>query len=77
MPHPLGAGIGCAQPRPRFPAGFFALAADRGPLPPGAGLQVQRAELIHAEDHLRLARLRGDLPSAMACRCSTRAFLAA
>src|ERR1039457_2092427 len=58
---PGGAGIGRAHPGPRRPAGFLALTADRSPLPARARLQVQRPELIDAEDHLRVAALRGHL----------------
>src|ERR1022692_3325853 len=62
MPDPLGAGVGGAHPRTRRPAGLFALPADRGPVPPGSRLQVQRPELIDAEDHFRIAVLRGRFP---------------
>jgi hypothetical protein len=61
VPHPGGAGVGGAHPRPRRPSALFALAADRGPLPARAGLQVQGSEFIDAEDHFRVAGLRGDL----------------
>ena len=37
VPDPGRAGVGRAQPAPRLAAGLFALAADRGPLPPGPG----------------------------------------
>ena len=53
--------VGGAHPPPRAPTGVFALAADRGPLPAGPGLQVQRPELVHAENHLRVPVLREDL----------------
>ena len=53
-----------------IPPGFPALAADRGPLPAGARLQVQRPELVHAEDDFRVAVSR----STIAYSCSTRAF---
>ena len=62
VPDPGGAGVGGAQPRTRFPAGLFALAADRGPLPSRARLQVEGPEFIHAKDDLRVAVRRGDLP---------------
>ncbi len=62
VPHPGFAGVSRTHPWTRRPARLFALAADRGPLPPGPGLQVQRPELINAEDHLRIAVLRGRFP---------------
>src|SRR5690349_23969729 len=52
VPYPGGAPVGSAAAGPRLAAGLFVLAADRGPLPPGVGLEVQRPELVHAEDHL-------------------------
>ena len=50
-----------AHPGPWPPAGLFALAAERGPLPPWAGLQVQRAGLIEAEHDRRVAGAPGRL----------------
>jgi hypothetical protein len=41
----VGAGVGGAPAAPRCAPGFFALAADRGPLAPGVGLEVERPEL--------------------------------
>ena len=61
VPDPGGAGVGRAQPGPRRPPGLFALAADCGPVPSRPGLQVERPELIRAEDHLRVAGVRGHL----------------
>jgi hypothetical protein len=61
VPYALGAGVGGTHPRPRFTVGIFALAADVGPLPPEAGLQVERPELVHAENHGRLIGLGDDL----------------
>src|SRR5262249_39835254 len=61
VPHPAGAGVGGAAAGPWLAAWFFVLAADRGPLPPRMGLEVQRPELIDTEDHLRLPRLGDDL----------------
>jgi hypothetical protein len=61
VPHPGRTGIGGAQPGPRRAARFFFLAANRRPLPAWPGLQVQRPELVHAEDDLRLTGIRGDL----------------
>jgi len=49
--------VGGAHPRAGLAARLPAYAAERGPLPAGAGLQVQRPELIRAEDHLRLAEI--------------------
>src|SRR5205823_291763 len=46
VPHALGVSVGGAQAAPRRPAGFVALAADRGPRPARPGLEVQRTELI-------------------------------
>jgi hypothetical protein len=61
VPDPGRAVIGRAQARPWRPAGLFALAADRGPVPARAWLQIQGPELIGAEDHFGVARLRGHL----------------
>jgi hypothetical protein len=53
MPHPVRAGVGgppsAARARPTAGAGR--------PLPAGVGLQVQRAELVDADDHLGVAGL--------------------
>src|SRR5580658_3149592 len=61
VPDPRGAGVGGAHPGPRRPAGFFALAADRGPLPSRVRLQVERPDLINAEDNRRVVVIWGDL----------------
>src|SRR5215469_13098188 len=61
MPYPGGAGIGGAAARPWLAARLFVLAADRGPLLPWVGLEVQRPELVYAEDHLWFAGLGDDL----------------
>src|SRR5258707_6481637 len=61
VPHSGGAGVGGAPAAPRCAAGLFVLAADRGPLPAGAGLEVERPKLINADHHLRVARLRGGI----------------
>ena len=62
VPDPGFAGVGGAHPGPRRPAGLLLLPADRGPLPARARLQVERPEFINAEDDLRVAVRRGDLP---------------
>jgi len=46
VPDAGGAGVGGAQTAPRRAPWFLVLAADRGPVPAGPGLQIQRAELI-------------------------------
>jgi len=56
VPHALGAGVGGAQPAPWRAAGFFALAADRRPVPAGPWLKVERPEFVHADHHPRAAR---------------------
>jgi len=61
VPHPRGAGICRAPAAPRLTAWFFVLAADRGPLPPRVRLEVERPELVHAEDDLWLGALGDDL----------------
>src|SRR5205814_9509407 len=76
VPNPGGAGIGGAQPAARRLSRLFALAADRRALPAGPGLEAKPPELVHADHHLRIARLWATLRSAMAYRCSTRAFFA-
>ena len=76
MPHALAAGVGGAAAAPRRAAGLFALAAHRGPLPAWPRLQVERAEFIHADHHLGVARARATFRSATAYRCSMRDFLA-
>jgi len=63
VPDPGGAPVRRAHPQPRRPSGFFVLAADRGPLPPGMRLQIEGPELIGAEDHLWIARLGRNLPA--------------
>ena len=55
VPDALGAGIGGAPPPPWPLARLAGGAAAAGPLPARPGLQVQRAELVHAEDHARAA----------------------
>jgi len=62
MPDPSGAGVGGAHPPARRTARLSVLAADRGPLPPRAGLEIERPEFIHAEDDLRLPGLGDHLP---------------
>ena len=42
-------------------AWFFVLTADRRPLPSRVRLEIQRPELVHAEDHLWFAGLGDDL----------------
>ncbi len=59
VPGTRGAGVGRANPGPWLASWFLTLAADRGQLAAGPGLQVERAELIDAEDHLRVAGIRG------------------
>ena len=61
MPHPAGAVVGRPQPTPRRLARLASRAAAAGPLPARPRLQVQRPELIHAKDHLRVARPGGRL----------------
>jgi hypothetical protein len=53
----VGAGVGRPHPRRRVAPGLPALAADRGPLPDPGGHQVQRSELVKAEDDRRFAGL--------------------
>ena len=51
VPDPGGARVGRADPPPWPAPGILVLAADRGPLPAGPGLQVQRPELVHLCGH--------------------------
>ena len=46
VPDPAGAVVAGPDPAPRRTAWLFALAADRGPLPSGPGLQVERSEFV-------------------------------
>ena len=61
VPHPVPCGCRWRASAAAVRGRVVALAADRGPLPARVGLQVQRPELVHAEDHLRLAVLGYDL----------------
>ena len=61
VPHPAGAVVGGPQPPPRRLARLAGGAAAAGPLPARPRLQVQRAELVHAKDHLRVAGPGGGL----------------
>lgn len=60
MPDPVRAGVGRPPAGPRFPGGVLVAAAAFGPLPPG-GLEVERPELVRAEDDFGLAFLGYDL----------------
>jgi hypothetical protein len=70
-------GVGRAHPRPRRPARLFVLAADRGPLPSGPGLQVQRPEFITQKTISGSPSCRAASRSAIAYNRSTRAFFSA
>ncbi|MDX3667057.1 hypothetical protein PV733_18940 [Streptomyces europaeiscabiei] len=61
VPDPVRAGVGRPTTRPGFAIGILVPAATFGPLPTGAGLQIERPELVHAEDDFRLAVLGYDL----------------
>ena len=60
VPDPAGAVERRPQPRTWLAPGFTRVAADRGPLPTRSRLQIERPELVDADDHLWLilARLR-------------------
>jgi pimeloyl-ACP methyl ester carboxylesterase len=51
LPHPVPAGVGGAPAATRP----LAAATAAGPVPAGMGLQVQRAELVDAYDHVRVS----------------------
>src|SRR5690606_5260872 len=57
MPNPLGAGVCGPPPRPPPMRTAVAPPTAIGPLPARMRLNVQRPELVNAEDHLRLARV--------------------
>ena len=59
VPDPGGGGIGGAQPQPRGASEFLGLAADRGPLPFRARLQVLGPGLIRAERDRGVVDVRG------------------
>jgi hypothetical protein len=61
VPDPVGAGVGRPSAGPRFAVGVLVPAAAFGLLPAGVRLEVERAELVHAEDDLGLAFLGYDL----------------
>ena len=61
VPDPAGAVAGRPDTAPRPLAWLAGGAAAAGPLPARPGLQVQRAKLIHADDHVRVAGLGGRL----------------
>jgi len=62
MAYSLGAPVGRAHPQPRTPLRILLRPSDSGPHPSRAGLEVQRPELVHAEDHGRFVGVGGDLP---------------
>lgn len=57
----MRAGVGRAAARARFAVGVLVVAAASGPLAAGVGLEIEGAELVHAEDDFWLARLGYDL----------------
>jgi hypothetical protein len=77
VPDAVGAVVGGAAVRARFPVGVLVLAADRGPVPAGVRHQVQRTELVQTENDRRIVVLGYHLAVGDAYRCSTRAFLTA
>jgi hypothetical protein len=50
VPYSAVAVVGRPPPRTRFAVGVLVFPAALGPLPAGVGYQVERAELVHAED---------------------------
>jgi hypothetical protein len=61
MPDPVRASVGRPPSGPRFAVGVLVPSAAFGPVPPGVGLEVERAELVDAEDDFGLAVLGCDL----------------
>ena len=61
MPHAVRAGVGRPAAGSGLAVGVLVLAAAFGPLPPGMGLEVERTELVHAEDDFGLTGLGYDL----------------
>lgn len=60
VPDPVwagGPGVGHPSAGPGLPVGVLVSAATLGPLLPGVGLEVERAELVHAEDDFGFAFL--------------------
>lgn len=77
MPDPVRAGIRCAPAGPGLPVRVFVPSAALGPLPPGVRLEVQRPELVKAEDDFGLAVLRNDLAIGERVQVLDAGFLAA
>lgn len=74
---PMRSGVVRPPSGPGFAIGVLVPSAAFGPLPAGVGLQVERPELVQAEDDFELAILWYDLAVGDRERCSTRVFLAA
>lgn len=55
MPGPVRSGVGRPAAGSGIAVGVLVPAAALRPLPPGVGLEVERPELIHAEDHFGYA----------------------
>jgi hypothetical protein len=53
VPHPVRAGVG--RPPPATPVLPTTTTTAGRPLPAWVRLEVERAELIHADDHVRVA----------------------
>ena len=71
VPDPMRAGVGRPPPATRPPA-----ATAARPLPAWVGLKVERTELVHADDHLRVAGFHIVGAVISPYRCKIRFFLA-
>jgi hypothetical protein len=61
VPDPVRASVGRPAPRARPAIGVLVPAAEFGPLPALVRLEVERPELVHAEDGFGLAFFGDDL----------------
>jgi hypothetical protein len=77
VPDAVVAVVGGAAARALFPVGVLVLAADRGPVPAGCGIRFSGPNWSRQKSTVGSSSSGITSPSAIAYRCSTRAFLTA